>query len=36
MILTLRSPENPRFLVEIIEEYLADSARVIARLEREM
>ncbi|CAN1171471.1 hypothetical protein LINPERHAP2_LOCUS29585, partial [Linum perenne] len=36
MILTLRSPENPRFLVEIIEEYLADSARVIARLEREI
>ncbi|CAL1367113.1 unnamed protein product [Linum trigynum] len=32
----LRSPENPRFLVEIIDTFLAHSATVVARLESEI
>ncbi|CAI0544398.1 unnamed protein product [Linum tenue] len=32
----LRSPENPRFLVEIIDTFVAHSATVVARLESEI
>ncbi|CAI0544240.1 unnamed protein product, partial [Linum tenue] len=32
----LRSPENPRFLVEIIDTFVAHSATVVDRLESEI